>query len=157
MSRPLEKTASGQQPDIWLPLRTQMNVLPGRDRLHDTPPEKAMWLHVMGRLKPDVTLPQAEAQANAIFRAGLESFYGVSASDERRREFLDQRLELRPAAGGASAARSEFSGSLTALFGAVGVLLMMACANLANLLLARGAARTNEWPCASYWARVAHV
>ena len=71
---------SGQQPDLWLPLRMQPRVLPGSDRLHDTPPDKAMWLHVFGRLKPGVTPAQAEAQANAIFQAGLESFYGAAAS-----------------------------------------------------------------------------
>lgn len=135
---------SGQQPDLWLPLRLQPSVLPGSDRLHDTPPDKVMWLHVFGRLKPDVTQAQAEAQANAIFQAGLESFYGAAASAERRREFLDQRLQLRPGARGASAKRNEFSQSLTALLVAVGVLLLIACANLANLLLARGAARKPE-------------
>ena len=86
---------SGQQPDLWLPLRMQPSVLPGRDRLHDTPPDKAMWLHVFGRLKPGVTLAQAEAQANALFQAGLESFYGAAASGERRRELLDQRLRIQ--------------------------------------------------------------
>jgi predicted permease len=134
---------SGQQPDLWLPLRVQPSVLPGRDRLHDTPPEKAMWLHVFGRLKPGVTLPQAEARANAVFQAGLESFYGT-ASGERRRELLDQRLQIRPGGRGASPTRNEFSHSLTALLAAVGVLLLIACANLANLLLARGATRKPE-------------
>jgi predicted permease len=135
---------SGQQPDLWLPLRMQPHVLPGTDRLHDIPPDKAMWLHVFGRLKPGVTHAQAEAEANAIFQAGLESFYGAAASGERRREFLDQRLHIRPGARGASAARGEFSSSLTALLAAVGMLLLVACANLANLLLARGAARKPE-------------
>ncbi|HEY7513619.1 MAG TPA: ADOP family duplicated permease, partial [Vicinamibacteria bacterium] len=135
---------SGQQPDLWLPLRMQPHVLPDRDRLHDTPPDKAMWLHVFGRLEPGVTLAQAEARANAVFRSGLESFYGAGFSSDPRRDFLDQRLQIRPAAGGASRARSAFSQSLTALLGAVGVLLLIACANLANLLLARGTARTPE-------------
>jgi predicted permease len=134
---------SGQQPDLWLPLRMQPSVLPGRDRLHDTPPDKAMWLHVFGRLKPGVPAAQAEAQANTIFRAGLESFYGAIAAD-RRHESLDQRLQLRPAGRGASSTRRAFATSLTTLLVAVAVLLLIACANLANLLLARGAARASE-------------
>ncbi len=89
---------NGQQPDLWIPLQMQPSVIPGRDRLHDTPPSKAMWLNVFGRLKPGVTLAQAEGQANAVFQAGLESFYGAAALGERRREFLDQRLRIRPRA-----------------------------------------------------------
>jgi putative ABC transport system permease protein len=135
---------SGQQPDMWVPLRLQPRVLPGTDRLHDKPPEKVMWLHVFGRLKPGATPAQAETQANAVFRAGLKSFYGPLASAERRREFLDQRLVVHPGARGASEARTEFSHSLTALLAAVAVLLLIACANLANLLLARGTARRGE-------------
>jgi predicted permease len=135
---------SGQQPDVWLPLRMQPSVLPGHDWLHDTPPDKAMWLHVFGRLKPGVTPAQAENQANAVFQAGLESFYGAIGSPERRREFLDQHLRIWPGARGASPTRHKFSNSLTALLAAVGVLLLIACANLANLLLARGAARKSE-------------
>jgi predicted permease len=135
---------AGQRPDLWIPLRMQPSVMPGPDLLHETPPVKAMWLHVFGRLKPGVTPAHAEAEANAIFKAGLESFYGAVASAERRRELLDQSLKIRPGAGGASHTRRDFSTSLTALLAAVGVLLLIACANLANLLLARGAARRPE-------------
>ena len=135
---------NGQQPDLWIPVRMQTSVIPGRDWLHDTPPSKTMWLNVFGRLKPGVTPAQAEGRANAVFQAGLESYYGAVALGERRREFLDQRLRIRPAGRGASRVRYEFSNSLTALLAAVGVLLLIACANLANLLLARGAARRPE-------------
>ena len=135
---------SGQRPDLWLPLRLQPRVIPGSDRLHDRPPEKVMWLQVFGRLKPGVSHAQAEAEAEALFQAGLESFYGAALAGDRRTEFLDQHLRLQSAARGASPSRNRFSQSLTALLAAVGVLLLIACANLASLLLARGAARASE-------------
>jgi predicted permease len=135
---------SGQQPDLWVPLQMQPAVLPDRDLLHDSPPDKAMWLHVFGRLRPGVSAPHAEAQANAVFQAGLESFYGGVWTSERRRDYLSQYLRLQSGARGASTTRSEFAQSLTALLVAVGVLLLIACVNLANLLLARGAGRKPE-------------
>jgi predicted permease len=130
----------GQQPDMWAPLRLQLTLLPGRDRLHDVAPDKSMWLHVFGRLQPGVTAPQAEAEANAIFIAE----FGARASGERRSDYLDQRLRVQAAARGASSYRVAFSQSLTVLLVGVGVLLIVACANVANLLLARGAARSAE-------------
>ena len=135
---------SGEQPDMWIPLSMQPMVLPGEDRLHDKSPEKVMWLHVFGRLKPGVTLAQAEAQVNSSFKAGLESFYGGVLTAENRADYLDQHIRMRPASRGASSVRSRFSQPLSALLAAVGVLLLIACANLANLLLARGAARRSE-------------
>ena len=135
---------AGQQPDLWIPLRMQPAIVPGVDWLHEKPPEKIMWLHVFGRLKPGVTLARAGAEANAIFKSGLETFYGSVTSPERRRELFDQRLNIQPGALGASRIRADFSTSLTALLVAVGLLLLIACANLANLQLARGAARKPE-------------
>ena len=135
---------AGQQPDLWIPLRLQPSVMPGQDTLHDTPPSKTMWLHVFGRLKPGVTAARAEAESNAIFKTGLQAFYGNVASAQQRLELLDQHLKVRPGARGASETRSNFSTSLTALLASAGALLAIACANLANLQLARGTARRPE-------------
>jgi predicted permease len=133
----------GQQPDMWIPLRMQPAVIPGEDRLRDTPPFKAMWLHVFGRLKPGITRTQAEAEANTIFQRGLESFYGDRLG-ERRAEFLDQHLGIHDAARGVSDLRKGISDSLTILLVSVGVLIFITSANLASLFLARGAARKSE-------------
>lgn len=135
----------GQQPDVWIPLGMQPVLDPINDRLHDTPPTtKRMWLHVFGRMKPGVTVAQVQAQTSSLFMAGLESFYGDVKSEEQRRSLLNQELKIQLAGRGASGARQEFKQSLTIVFAAVGVLLLIACANLANLLLARGAGRRSE-------------
>jgi len=134
---------AGQLPDLWLPLRLQPRLLPGDDWLRDQPPDKVMWLRVFGRLRLGTTSRQAEAQINAVFRRNLESFYGQMA-DDRRREFLDQRLRISSGARGATPTAAQFSASLSVLLASVGILLIITCANLANLLLARGAARRGE-------------
>lgn len=130
----------GQRPEIWVPLATQPTVLPGRDWLHEDPgdSDKVMWLHAFGRLKPGVRIETAQAAANVTFQRGLATFYG---SVERARR---QWLKLRPAARGASQIRGQFAEPLTTLLLASGLVLLIACANLGNLLLTRTTARVRE-------------
>jgi predicted permease len=136
----------GERPDAWVPLAMQTTVLPGRDWLHDQPGsvEKLMWLHVFGRLGPGVTLERAQASANVIFQQGLAAYYGSMADADARKRFLDQRLRLKDAATGASSLRRTFSEPLFVLLGAAGLVLLIACSNLGNLLLARTTARSRE-------------
>ena len=136
----------GEQPDAWIPLAMQPVVLPGRDWLHDEPGsvEKMMWLHVFGRLRPGVTLDQAQADANVIFRQGLTAYYGSVGDAATRKEFLDQRLKLSSASTGASSLRGRFAEPLIVLLAAAGIVLLLACSNVANLLLARTTARATE-------------
>ena len=133
----------GERPDIWVPLAMQAAVLPGRDWLRDKPGsvEKIMWLHAFGRLAPGVSLDRAQAQANLVFQQGLAAYYGSMADAEKRKQFLDQRLVLKPAATGASSLRRNFSEPLFVLLGAAALVLLIACSNLGNLLLARTTAR----------------
>ena len=136
----------GERPDVWVPLAMQAALLPGRDWLRDQPGsvEKVMWLHVFGRLRPGVTLERAQADTNVIFAQGLAAYYGSIADAGLRKRFLDQRLELKQAATGASSLRGNFREPLFVLLGAAALVLLIACANLGNLLLARTTARNRE-------------
>ena len=103
-----------------------------------------MWLHVFGRLRPGVSLERAQADANVIFQQGLAAYYGSWPTRRCVGDFLDQRLRLKPAATGASALRGSFAEPLFVLLGAAGLVLLIACSNLGNLLLARTTARHRE-------------
>jgi predicted permease len=136
----------GDRPDIWLPLAMQPVVLPGRDWLHDDPVglQKVMWLHVFGRLKPGVSAGQAQAAANLTFQHSLSAYYATAPTEEARRGFLNQQLRLRSAWNGASGLRRDFGQPLSMMLAAAALVLLIACANLGNLMLARATARTRE-------------
>ena len=139
--------AVGSRPDVWVPMMMEPLVKPGSNWLHEDlskDPDKVMWLHVFGRLKPGITLAQAQAQADVVFKKIIESGYGTSLSAQTLKEFLDQHLKLRMAARGTSTVRGQMREPLLVLLCVVGLVLLISCANIANLLMARAAARGRE-------------
>src|SRR5262245_12640755 len=136
----------GERPDAWVPLVMQSAVMPGRAWLLDQPGsfEKVMFLHAFGRLRPGVSLERAQANVNVVFQQGLAGYYGTLANEAHRKRFLNQHLVLRPAATGASSLRDDFAQPLQVLLGAAALVLLIACSNLGNLLLARTTARNRE-------------
>jgi putative ABC transport system permease protein len=136
----------GERPDVWIPLAMQALVLPGRDWLHDQAGtfEKVMWLHVFGRMSSGRSVAQAQADVDVVFGRTLAASYESLADPEQRKQFMNQRLSLKNAATGASSIRSDFSEPLMVLLGATALVLLIACSNLGNLLLARTTARSRE-------------
>lgn len=135
----------GTTVDLWFPLSMQSAVMPGNDYLTEEkdPLGKAMWLHVIGRLRAGVTREQAQVELNGLFQRYIQAQSArVSVGD--RRDFLDQHVEVSDGQTGGSHLRGQYSKPLDILMGLVAALLLIACANVGNLLLARAAGRQKE-------------
>lgn len=133
----------GQMPDIFIPMAMKAQMTPNWDGLNN---RRDSWLAIMGRLKPEVTPQQAEEALRIIYRPILEeelkSIRGWSPDVQER--FLDKRIILDPGARGRPILQRDAEEPLAVLMIMVGLVLLIACANVANLLIARGAARQRE-------------
>jgi predicted permease len=135
-------TTVGASPDLWVPLAMD-SLIPPNWTGRNEPLNQA--LNLIGRLQPGVSREQANIALNLLFKQTLRSIAGAQASPEREQAIAQARIELTPAGRGISRLRREFSAPLQILMAVVGVVLLVACANVANLLLARASVRQQEF------------
>ena len=131
----------GRSFDVAVPICAQA-IIRGSDNWLDS--GVSWWLIVMGRLKPGSNVEQATAHLNAlspdIFKTTLSPKYPA----ESVQSYLGFKLQAYPAASGISQVRETYTSPLWMLLGIAGLVLLVACANLANLMLARASARERE-------------
>jgi putative ABC transport system permease protein len=140
MPRGFFGTEVGTPFDVAVPLEIEP-LLRGRDSQFDS--LNFWWLNFIGRLRPDQTLTQARADLNVLTQAIVDAAFH-DASPDQRRSHLAGPLDVESMATGTSTVRDRYSTALLIVSAIVGIVLLIACTNLASLWLARATARQHE-------------
>ena len=134
-------TKVGEAPDAWAPLSMLASIPPGWKGRNENFSES---LYIIGRLKPGVTIEAAAANTNVLFPQILHSFPDAKLTSENVERLAHTQVPLKSLARGISDLRNAYSEPLKVLMIIVVLVLLIACANIANLLLARSTARGRE-------------
>jgi predicted permease len=137
-------TTLGSEPKVFVPLTMRGWMLPGWKGFDD---RQAYWAYLFARLKPGVTIEQARASLNGIYRpiiTDVEAPLQKGMSDQTMAKFKAKVIAVEGGSRGQSSVHGEAKTPMMFLMTVTGIVLLIACANIANLLLARGAGRSTE-------------
>ena len=139
-----EGTTLGSRPNVFVPLTMRGLMSPGFRGFDN---RRQYWAYLFARLKPGVSQDQAKSAINAVYKPiinDVEAPLQEGMSDQTMARFKAKLIELEPGRRGQSSIHGEARTPLILLFSITGIVLLIACANIANLLLARGANRSLE-------------
>lgn len=139
-----EGTTLGDRPRVFVPITMRGLMSPGFRAFEN---RRSYWAYVFGRLKPDVPMERAQASLNTLYRAILndvEAPLQEGMSEQTMARFKAREIVLAAGQRGQSSMHLEATTPLLMLFSITAIVLLIACANIANLLLARGANRAME-------------
>jgi len=132
-------------PQLWVPIQMKPLMTPGQDDMGN---RRAHWVHVFARMKPGYSVQSARASLQPLFHQLLTqelqepAMSQISAYDRNR--FLRRSAAVETAATGYSGMREQYSTALIVLMAMAGLILLVACSNVASLLIARAVARQKE-------------